>query len=331
MRVIEITEPGGPETLRIGNRDEPVPGGGELVVRVLYSGVNRADLLQRRGRYPTPRGFPSDVPGLEYSGIVESTGNGCYLRAPGDRVMGILGGGGYAERVAVSERETVAIPEGMPMDQAGGVPEAFMTAWDALFEQAGLGSGEVVLVHAVGSGVGTAAVQLAQVAGAFTVGTSRTPDKLDRARHLGLDVAVLAGEDRDWSSEVLERLDGRKVDVILDLVGADYLDGNTQVLATRARWMVVGVPSGSSGVVDLRGLMSRRSSLTGTVLRARPWEEKVTLARDFERRVVPHFASGRIHPVLDRVFPAEEAPAAHRYLEENRTFGTVVLAWNPSN
>ena len=165
MRVIEVAEYGGPEVLRLGERPDPEPSRGELRVKVGYSGVNRADLLQRRGRYPPPEGFPADVPGLEFSGVVESVGEGCKLRAAGDQVMGVVAGGGYAEKVVVPERQTIRIPEGMSEREAGGVPEAFMTAWDALFLQAGLHAGETLLVHAVGSGVGTAALVLARAAG----------------------------------------------------------------------------------------------------------------------------------------------------------------------
>lgn len=328
MKVIEIVEPGGPEVLRISERSDPEPGPREVIVRVWYSGINRADLLQRLGRYPPPDGFPADIPGLEYCGVVEGVGAGCTLRRVGDRVMGILGGGGYAEKVVVSERETIRVPEGLPMDGAGGVPECFMTAWDAMFGQAQLSCGEVVLIHAVGSGVGTAALQLAKVAGARTIGTSRSQKKLERAREMGLDEGVLAGAGHDWAEQVWDKNAEAGVDVLLDLVGADYLDGNLRVLGQRSRWMVIGVPSGSRGEFDLRRLMALRASITGTVLRARSPEEKSQLARAFDRTVVPLFDSGRITPVLDRVFPATEAPEAHRYVEGSRNFGTVVLAWD---
>ena len=330
MKVIEIPEYGGAEVLRLGERPDPEPSRGELRVRVGYSGVNRADLLQRRGRYPTPEGYPADIPGLEFSGVVESVGEGCYLRAAGDRVMGIVAGGGYAEKVVVPERQTIRIPEGMSEREAGGVAEAFMTAWDALFLQAGLQAGETLLIHAVGSGVGTAALALARAAGVRTLGTTRTADKLARVLAMGLDEGVLAGREEDWAGEVLKRSE-RGVDVILDLVGAGYLEGNQRVLAARGRWMVVGVPSGSVGKIDLRQLMGRRGSVTGTVLRARPVEERIALARAFERRLVPLFESERLRAVVDCSFPASEAARAHRYVEENRSFGTVVLSWKEAD
>ncbi len=327
MKVIEIAEYGDPEVLRVSERPDPQPSRGEVRIRVHYSGVNRADLLQRQGRYPAPPGFPSDIPGLEYSGVIEAVGEDCSLRAVGDRVMGVLGGGGYAELAVVNERETIAIPEGMSLEAAGGVPEAFMTAWDAMFQQAQLRAGEVVLIHAVGSGVGTAALQLAGAIGAFTVGTTRTAEKLQRALEMGLDEGVLMGGVEDWSAQVVERIGDQQANVILDLVGAAYLSGNLRLLASRARWMIVGVPSGNIGQIDLRRLMGRRASLTGTVLRARSEEEKATLAREFERTVVLLFRRGRLTPVLDRVFSASEVRAAHRYVEENSTFGTIVLSW----
>ena len=202
-----------------------------------------------------------------------------------------------------------------------------MTAWDALFLQAGLKAGETLLIHAVGSGVGTAALYLAQAAGVRTVGTTRTADKLDRALGMGLDVGVLAGRGEDWAAEVLKRSE-RGVDVILDLVGARYMEGNQRVLARRGRWMVVGVPSGNVGKIDLRHLMGRRASVTGTVLRARPVEERIALAREFERTLVPLFESQRLRAVVDRSFPAAEAGSAHRYMEENRSFGAIVLSWD---
>jgi len=328
MRVIEIAEPGGPEVLRLATRPrvEALPGD-RVRVRVSAAGVNRADLLQRRGRYPAPVGFPSDVPGLEYAGEVVELGSTCTLRSVGDRVMGILGGGGYAEEVIVPERETIRVPRELSLVEAGAIPEAFVTAWDALSNQAGLLAGETVLIHAVGSGVGTAALQLALVAGARVVGTSRTREKLERADDLGLALAVVTGDGRDWASDARSRLEGGSADVILDLVGAGYLDGNLDLLAERGRWIVVGVTGGSRGELDLRGLMGKRASIRGTVLRARPPEEKALLAREFERTVVPLFERGALRPVVDRVLPAGDAPEAHRLLEGNRTFGKLLLAW----
>jgi len=326
MRAVRITEPGGPEVLRLDEVERPEPGPGQIRVRVRSSGVNRADLLQRRGAYPPPPGWPLDIPGLEYGGTVDAVGPGAELWEPGDEVMGLVGGGGYAEFVVVHERTAVPVPDGVPLERAAAIPEVFMTAWDALVDQVGLGAGETLLIHAVGSGVGTAALQIARAGGARTIGTSRTPEKVERARDLGLDVGVVAGE-KGWLDGVKEATGGEGVDVILDLVGAAYLEGNQAVLGRGGRWIVVGVPSGARAEIDLRGLMLARATLRGTVLRARPLEEKAALARTFEARVVPLFERGALEPVVARTFSPEEAAEAHAYMEENRNFGTLILEW----
>ncbi|HSR41867.1 MAG TPA: zinc-binding dehydrogenase, partial [Longimicrobiales bacterium] len=212
------------------------------------------------------------------------------------------------------------------LEEAGGVPEVFMTAWDALFRQMGLQTGETLLIHAVGSGVGTAALQLARAAGVRTVGTSRTPEKVDRALELGLDAGVLADEE-GWIEEVMSATGRRGVDVILDLVGAAYLADNVRALTEGGRWIVVGVPSGIRGEIDLRGLMGRRATVRGTVLRARPLEEKAALAREFENRVVPLFERGALEPVIHGFFPPEEAGSAHAAMEGNENFGKLILEW----
>ena len=327
MRAVVIGSPGGPEVLEIRDVPLPEPGPYEVRVRVAASGVNRADLLQRQGGYPAPPGFPPDIPGLEYAGTVDIVGRAVTSVAEGDRVMGITGGGGYAEAVVVHERTVVPVPDTLDLQKAGGVPEVFMTAFDALFLQCGLAAGESVLIHAVGSGVGTAAVQLARAAGATTVGTSRTSAKLDAATELGLHHGVEGGRDREWHEGVMEATDGRGADVILDLVGASYMEGNLDVVARGGRWIVVGVPGGPRGTLDLRRLMAKRASVRGTVLRARPLEEKASLARAFERRVVPGLANGSLRPVLDRTYPARRVAEAHGRMEENRNFGKLVLVW----
>ena len=289
--------------------------------------MNRADLLQRRGRYPVPEGYPEDIPGLEFAGKVEALGEGVTDWRVGERVMGITGGGGYAELVVTPASTLVPIPEALDLRHAGAVPEVFMTAYDAIRLQEGLREGETLLVHAVGSGVGTAALQIARALGVRVIGTSRTPDKLERASHLGLEEPVLGGAHQDWPAEVLERTGGRGVDVILDLVGGDYLEGNQEVLAPRGRHIVVGVPSGARAQIDLRSLMGRRGSIRGTVLRARPVEEKAALARAFTDEVVPMLADGRAHPVVDRIFAPEDAAEAHRWMEANKNFGKLLLEW----
>lgn len=337
MRAIVISEPGDPDVLQVVERPLPVPDSNEIRVRIATSGINRADLLQRQGRYPVPPGWPEDIPGLECAGVVDAVGEGVTRWTVGDSVMGIVGGGGYAEALVTHEDALVRTPNGMTPADAGAIPEVFMTAFDAAWLQMGLSEGETLLVHAVGSGVGTAAVQMASAFGCRTIGTSRTPAKLEQAVALGLDHGVLAqpsttdgvaGEDdQSWPQQVLDLTDGRGVDVILDLVGGAYLPGNQQVMAKRGRHVIVGVPSGPEAIFNLRMLMAKRGTIRGTVLRARPLEEKAELARAFESRVLPLFDEGSLKPVIDRVLRPEDAPEAHRLLETNATFGKVLLGW----
>lgn len=325
MSAVVVREPGGPEVLELREVPLPRPGPGEIRVRVATAGVNRADLLQRRGGHPAPPGSPRDIPGMEFSGIVDQAGPGVTRWVAGDRVMGIVGGGGYAEFVVTHSDAAVPVPGSLSVDDAGAIPEVFMTAFDAVVLQEDLRPGETLLVHAVGSGVGTAAVQLGRAFGAEVIGTSRTLEKLRRAEALGLAHGVLA--DGGWPDRVMEVTGGRGVDVILDLVGGPYLAGNQQVLAPRGRLIVVGVTGGPRAEVDLRALMTRRASVRGTVLRVRPLEEKIALTRAFESQALRHFDSGVLRPVVDRILPSDEAPEAHRLLEGNATFGKVLLKW----
>lgn len=327
MRAVVVPTPGGPEVLEVRDRPTPEPGRSEIRVRVRSSGVNRADLIQRRGHYPAPPGWPEDIPGLEFAGEVDAVGANVRRWEVGDRVMGLVGGGGYAEHVVVHEDEAVRAPGGLSLEDAGAIPEAFFTAFDALDLQCGIRAGETVLIHAVGSGVGTAALQIARRAGLRTIGTSRTAEKLERALDLGLDVAVEGGSDSGWADDVLEATDGRGVDVVLDLVGATYVEGNQHAIAEGGRWIVVGVPSGPRATLDLRRLMARRASVTGTVLRARPLHQKIALARAVESRLSGGFEDGTLGPVVDRIFPAEEAGGAHRRMEANENFGKLLLSW----
>lgn len=326
MRAVVIREFGGPEVLEVREVPRPEPGPWEIRVAVAASGLNRADLLQRRGRYPVPHGSPADIPGLEYAGVVDRVGALVRDWAPGDRVMGLVGGGGYAEAVVVHEREAIPIPEGIDTVAAGALPEAWLTAWDAMVLQAELQAGESVLIHAVGSGVGTAALQIARASGARTLGTSRTPSKLERAGALGLEVAIEGGE-ADWPARVMDATGGRGVDVVVDLVGGAYVAGDLACVAERGRIVVVGVPAGREAGIDLRRLMSRRASITGTVLRARPLEEKIALAREATRRLVPLMERSGAVPVVERTFPPEQAAEAHRMMESNLNFGTLSIVW----
>ncbi len=325
MRAVVIREAGGPDVLELRDVPVPSPSRGEVRVRVRATAVNRADVLQRLGVYPAPVGSPPDIPGLEIAGEVEALGEGVTELAPLNRVFGVLGGGGYAEYVVVHARTLARLPEGMAFAEAAAVPEAFITAWDAMVDQAQLSAGETVLVHAAGSGVGTAALQIARAVGARVIGTARTAQKLERARSLGLEEAVVVTGGA-FATSVLGRTRGRGVDVVLELVGGEYVAEDIACLAPRGRIVVVGTMAGARADVDLRLLMHKRAVLRGTVLRARPLEEKILAARSLERHLVPLFESGALRPVVDRVLPLAAAAEAHRLMQSNEVFGKIVLA-----
>ena len=317
IRAVRIREAGGPEVLELVARELRDAGPGELLVRVRAAGLNRADVMQRRGLYPAPPGVVKDVPGLEYAGAVAAGGAGVERWPPGDRVLGGGAGGARASHLIVHEREAIAMPAGMDFHRAAAIPEAFLTAWDAL-DQAELRMGERVLIHAVASGVGTAALQLVRAAGASAIGTSRTAEKLERCQRLGLEAGVLVQEGRFAEAT-------GPVDVILDLIGASYGAENARAVALRGRWVVIGLVGGARAELPLGTLLARRARLIGTVLRARPLEEKAALAQRFAHQVLPLFESGQLAPVVDEVLPLEEVASAHERLERNVTFGKLVL------
>jgi NADPH2:quinone reductase len=324
MRAIVIREPGAPEVLEL--RDVPIrePSRGEVRVRVRATAINRADVLQRLGRYPAPPEAPADIPGMEFAGEVDVVGDGVSDLASGDRVFGIVGGGAYAEYVVVHGRAVARMPDGMAFTQAAAVPEAFVTAWDAMVDQARLSAGETVLVHAAGSGVGTAAVQIAAAIGARALGTARTVEKAERVRGLGVAMAIVV-DGRTFAGDVLAWTRGRGVDVVLDLVGGPYVAEDLACLAPRGRIVVVGTMGGAHVQLDLALLMTKRAELRGTVLRNRPIEEKILAARAIERHIVPLLATGALRPIVDCVLPLAQAAEGHRRVEANTTFGKVVL------
>jgi NADPH2:quinone reductase len=324
MHAIVIREPGGPDVLELREVPTPTPSRGEVQIRVRATAVNRADVMQRLGRYPAPPGCPADIPGLEIAGEVVSAGEGVTELVPGDRVFGIVGGGGYAEYVVVHARAVAKMPAGLPFVDAAAVPEAFITAWDAMIDQAGLTAGNTVLVHAAASGVGTAAVQIAHAIRARVIGTLRSGAKLSRIVELGLTEAILA-EDGRFAEEVLKRTGGVGVDVVLDLVGGDYVAQDLTCLAERGRIVVVGMMAGSRTDLDLGLLMVKRATLRGTILRARPLEEKIFAARALERHIAPLLSLGAVRPVVDRVLNLAQAGDAHRLMQSNTTFGKIVL------
>lgn len=323
MRVIAIGRRDGEGVLEPASRPVPEVGSRELLVRVHATAVNRADLLQRRGLYPAPPGVPPDIPGLEYAGVVERIASDVVEWSVGDRVMGLVGGGAYAEYVVVREGEAIPVPAHLSLREAAAIPEAYITAHDALFTQARLRAGETVLVHAAASGVGTAAVQLAKAAGARVIATVRSIGKLELVSALGADV-VLRPE-VDWAPQVLAATGDAGVDVVLDLVGGDYVGGNVRVLAVRGRLLVVGLLGGRWAELDLGALLRRRLQVIGTVLRGRSRDEKVRAATAFTRDVFPLLAADVVRPVVDRVLPLAEATAAHELVERNATAGKVVL------
>lgn len=317
IRAVCIRAPGGPEVLELVERPLRDPGAGEIRVRIRAAGVNRADVLQRLGRYPAPPGTVEDVPGLEYAGEVERVGEGVRRWKEGDRVMGIVAGGAMATHVLVHEREAMPVPAGLSLEQAAAIPEAFLTAWDAL-RQAAFRLGERVLIHAAASGVGSAAVQLVDVGGGVAVGTSRSREKLDRCRALGAREAVEVTDAR-----FADRI--APVHVVLDTVGGSYARENVKALAPRGRWILIGLLGGATCELPLGAILEKRIHLIGTVLRPRPLEEKAALARAFAREVVPLFETGRLRPVVDAVLPLERVREAHERIERNETFGKIVL------
>ena len=327
MKAITITSFGGVEGLEIREvSDAPRATLDRVRVRVRAAGLNRADILQRLGRYPAPPGYPQDIPGIEFAGEVSEVGDEVRMWKVGDRVFGIIGGGGQAQYVTVPENHLAPVPPNLDWAEAAAVPEVFMTAHDALFTQCGLTIGERVLIHAAGSGVGTAAIQLVRAAGAFAYGTSRTADKLEKAKELGLTESFVAGGNpMEFVAAVKSWTNDAGVDVILDLVAAAYLKANLAALATKGRLIFVGTTSGSKAEIDFSIAMSKRLSIMGTALRIRSLEEKATATRLFAEQVVPLLRSGAVRPVVDRVFKMEEVGAAHERIESNESFGKVVL------
>ena len=322
MRAVRISSPGAPDTLRVTTVPEPTPSVNEVLLRVAAVGVNRADILQRLGRYPAPAGVPADIPGLEAAGVVEAVGGEVAEWTSGDRAMALLAGGAYAELASVPAAQLLPIPGGWTFEQAAAVPEAYLTAFDAL-EQVGTRERERVLVHAVASGVGVALVHLCRARGAVVAGTSRTPAKLERMLGEGLDrpIAVSGafspnGELTNWA------------DVICDLVGGGYLPGNLLAAAPKGRIIVIGLTGGRAAELDMGLLLRKRLTLVGTTLRHRSVEEKGRLVATFRRVVLPLFEVGRIRPVVDRIFRIEDAAEAHRYMESNRSVGSIVMSWD---
>lgn len=325
MRAVYITEFGPPENLKIREVPErSSPEKTQVFVRVRAVGLNRADLLQVAGLYPPPAPYSPNIPGLEFSGEVAEVGADVAEWNIGDRVFGIVAGESQAEYLVTDESLLARIPENLSFTDAAAVPEAFITAHDAIFTLGNLSEGKTLLIHAVGSGVGLAGLQIAKATGATVIGTSRTDDKLEKCAAFGLDLGITT-TGPVFAEAVLEKTMGRGVDVILDLVGAAYFEQNLASLATKGHLILVGLTSGRTAEFNLGMALQKRASIIGTTLRARPNAEKADATRLFADEVVPLLASGEVTPNVDRVYAIDDVVAAYNYLKSNESFGKVVL------
>lgn len=323
MRAAQYQGSGGREVLTVRDVSDPAVGTEDALVAVSYAGLNRADILEREGRYGNTPRARTIVPGLEFSGIVRAVGSHVTSCKRGDRVCGLVTAGAHAELVATNAATLSLLPDSIDLQTAAATPEAFTTAHDALFARGRLALGETVLVHAVGSGVGLAAVTIAKHAGAIAIGTSRTAEKLRRAREYGLDVEVAL--DESWPQRVLTATGGRGVDVVLDFVGAPILDQNVSVLASGGRIVQIGTLAGARAQLSLGGLMAKRATLIGTMLRSRPLDEKAALARMLSERILPLVARGELRVAIDRVFLLDDIAGAHRRMESDENFGKILI------
>jgi putative PIG3 family NAD(P)H quinone oxidoreductase len=323
MHAITIPEPGGPEALVWSEVPDPEPAEGEILIDVAAAGVNRADVLQRQGHYDPPPGA-SPSPGLECAGRIAALGAGVGGWSVGDRVCALLSGGGYAEKVVVPAGQVLPVPDGVDLATAGGLPEVVCTVWSNVFMIAHLGPGETLLVHGGSSGIGTMAIQLAKAVGARVAVTAGSAAKLARCADLGADVLVDYRE-QDFVEEVRRATDGRGADVILDIIGAKYLERNVRTLATNGRLAVIGLQGGVKGELNLGALLTKRAAVTATSLRGRPVGEKSAIVASVREHVWPLLADGRVRPVVDRTVPMRDAAEAHRVLDEGGHVGKVIL------
>ena len=324
MRAVVLRSHGGPDVLQFEDVASPVIGEQDILVTVAATALNRADLLQRMGFYPNP--FPSgpEIPGLEFAGTVAAIGDKVTVWAVGDHVMGITSGGAYAEQLAIHERQAMAVPSGMSLHDAAGIPEVFITAWDALVVQGGLTSGRWAMVHAGASGVGTAAIQICKAIGARIVVTC-SGGKVEACRSLGADVVVDYGT-QDFVAEVATATAGKGVDVILDVIGGDYVERNVASLAVKGHIIQVGVMAGKPVSFNVGLLLGKRASITGTVLRARPLEEKIAISQRFAAEMLPLFDSGHLKPVIDSTYAFADIASAHEYMATNGNVGKIVIS-----
>ena len=323
MRAVVLSGHGGPEVLTFADIPTPQIGPEEVLVQVRATSLNRADLLQRMGFYPDPFPGEHEVPGMEFSGRVQAIGARVRAWKVGDEVMGIVSGGAYAEQLVVHERQAMRIPRGVSLADAAAIPEVFITAWDALVLQGGLTSGRWALVHAGASGVGTAAVQMCKAIGAHVIATCST-SKVDAVKALGADV-VVDYTSSDFVDAVKTATGGRGVDVVLCVIGGDYLDRNVASLAQKGHIVQVGVMGGGNMSFNLAGLMPKRAKLSGTVLRARPIEEKIAISQRFSTEIIPLFEAGKIRPVIDCRYQFSDIAHAHKHMTANANTGKIVI------
>lgn len=328
MTCVEITEPGGPDVLKPATRPMPAPRPGEVLIRVAVAGVNRPDVLQRQGSYPPPKGA-SDIPGLEVAGVVEAVGEGVTSVGPGDAVCALLSGGGYAEYATTDARLCLPIPKGFDMTQAAALPETVFTVWHNVFQRGRLQAGENILIHGGTSGIGTTAIQLAKAFGATVFTTAGSAAKCAACRELGADVAI------DYTVEdyveVVREKTGKGVDVVLDMVGGDYIGRDMKAMAPEARHVSIAFLKGSKVQADLMPMMLKRLTFTGSVLRSRADDDKAAIAAELRAKVWPLLDQGRIKPVIHKVFPLAEAAAAHHLMESSAHIGKIVLDVHPAD
>lgn len=322
MRAVVLTEYGGPEVLSIGDVPTPPIGPEEVRVDVVATGLNRADLLQRMGLYPGPP-MTHEIPGMEFSGLVSAVGERVDSVAAGDEVMGIVGGGAYAEQLVTHERLVMPVPASVPLADAAAVPEVFITAYDALVVQGGLRPGGTALVHAGASGVGTAAIQICRALGA-RVGVTASAGKLDACLGLGAQRAIDYATE-DFVERMLDLTDGDGVDVVLDVIGGDYLARNVDVCRPGGRIIQVGIMGGASATISLADVLTKKIHLIGTTLRSRPIEEKIAISRRVSAEVLPWFDVGACQPVVDSRFAFDDVQDAHRYMQSNQNVGKILL------
>lgn len=323
MRAWIVEQPGEPEALQLGAIETPQPGAEEVRVDVRAVGINRADVLQRRGGYPPPPGFDPRIPGLEYAGVVSAVGERVQSRDVGDAVMGLIGGGAYAEQVVVHERETLAVPPGLAFTDAAAIPEAFLTAYRAVFLEGGLEAGQWCLVRGATSGVGQAALQLIHALGARSIATSRRQARLDALADVGFDLGLEDGS--DGVAEAVQAHTGG-AHLVVDFIGAPVLADNLAALRTQGTQVMVGLMGGARTDINLGSMLMRRLRLVAMTMRSQPLERKIELAQMFNDRLLPLFEAGRLLPVVDRVFAFEDAADAHAYMESGAHAGKLVLS-----